>query len=88
MIEGITKIEFNSAGFKEVLMSTEGLVSSVASEIAATANANLAEDSSGYSAEVFTGGFGGGRPIGVVASTDNAAAAAEAEYKALSRAVG
>lgn len=88
MIEGITKIEFNSAGFKEILMSAQGLVSSVTNEIAAKANANLAETSTGYSAEVFTGGFGGGRPIGIVASTDNAAAAAEAEYKALSRAVG
>ena len=88
MIEGITKIKFNSDGFKEILMSTQGLVSSVTNEIAAKANANLAENSTGYSAEVFTGGFGGGRPVGVVASTDKASAAAEAEYKALSRAVG
>lgn len=84
----IVKIEFISAGFKEILMGTQGLVSSVTNQIAAAANANLAEDSTGFSAQVVIGGFGGGRPIGFVASTDNASATAEAEYKALSRAVG
>lgn len=88
MIDGITKIEWNSAGFKEILMSAQGLVSSITNQIAATANANLVEDSTGYSAEVTIGGYGGGRPIGFVSSTDKASAVAEAEYKALSRAVG
>ena len=87
-MHGISRIEFNSEGFREVLMATQGLISSVTSQIAAAANANLAEDSSGYTTDVFIGGFGGGRPIGVVASMDSASAEAEAEYKALSRAVG
>ena len=88
MIPGIHKIEFISEGFKEVLMASQGLVSSVTNQIAAKANANLAENSSGYSAEVIIDGYGGGRPVGFVSSTDHASAAAEAEYKALSRAVG
>ena len=87
-MDGITKIEFNSEGFREVLMATQGLISSVTSQIASAANANISGDSSGFTTDVFIGGFGGGRPIGVVASTDSASAEAEAEYKALSRAVG
>lgn len=84
----ISRIKFESEGFKEILMASSGLVSSVTNSIAAAANAGLEKDSTGFSAEVFIGGFGGGRPIGVVASTDKASAAAEAEYKALSKAVG
>jgi len=87
-MEGIKKIEFNSEGFKEVLMATQGLVSSVTDQIAAAATANIAEESTGYSSEVFIGGFGGGRPVGIVSCTDYASAVAEAEYKALSRTVG
>lgn len=87
-MDGLTRIEFNSEGFKEVLMASQGLVSSVTNQIAAAASSNIVEESAGYSAEVIIGGFGGGRPVGIVASSDYAAAVAEAEYKALSRAVG
>lgn len=83
------KIEFNSAGFKEILTSdgVKALVQSTAEAIQAKANANIAEESEGFSARVRIGGYGGGRWIGHVTTTDKASIRAESEDKALTRAV-
>lgn len=89
MIKGITKIEFNSQGFKDILFSpgTKELVQGVADKIQAEANAGIQEDSEGFSSNVVAGGYGGGRYVGFVTSIDNKAAQAESEDKVLSKAV-
>lgn len=89
MIKGITKIEFNSQGFKDILFSpgTKELVQGVANQIQAEANAGIQEDSEGFSSNVVAGGYGGGRYVGFVTSLDNKAAQAESEDKVLSKAV-
>lgn len=89
MIKGITKIEFNSQGFKDILFSpgTKELVQGVADKIQAEANAGIQEDSEGFSSNVVAGGYGGGRYVGFVTSTDKASAQAESEDKVLSKAV-
>ncbi|MEE3391962.1 MAG: hypothetical protein VZR28_12475 [Candidatus Cryptobacteroides sp.] len=89
MIKGITKIEFNSQGFKDILFSpgTKELVQGVADQIQAEANAGIQEDSEGFSSNVVAGGYGGGRYVGFVTSLDNKAAQAESEDKVLSKAV-
>ena len=89
MIKGITKIEFNSQGFKDILFSpgTKELVQGVANKIQAEANAGIQEDSEGFSSNVVAGGYGGGRYVGFVTSTDKASAQAESEDKVLSKAV-
>ena len=89
MIKGITKIEFNSQGFKDILFSpgTKELVQGVANKIQAEANAGRQEDSEGFSSNVVAGGYGGGRYVGFVTSLDNKAAQAESEDKVLSKAV-
>ena len=89
MIKGITKIEFNSQGFKDILFSpgTKELVQGVANQIQAEANAGIQEDSEGFSSNVVAGGYGGGRYVGFVTSIDNKAAQAESEDKVLSKAV-
>lgn len=83
------KIEFNSAGFKEILTSdgVKSLVTDITNNIQAKANANISEESEGYSAQVRMGGYGGGRWIGHVTTTDGASVRAESEDKALTRAV-
>lgn len=83
------KIEFNSAGFKEILTSdgVKSLVTQVTNEIQSKANANINEESEGFSAQVRMGGYGGGRWIGHVTTTDGASIRAESEDKALTRAV-
>lgn len=86
---GQVKIEFNSAGFREILTSdgVRAVVQSATEEIQAKANANIAEESEGFSAQVRIGGYGGGRWIGHVTTTDRASIVAESEDKALTRAV-
>ncbi len=83
------KIQFISAGFREILASdgVKALVDDAASEIQSKANANLLEDSEGYEKTVMYGGYGGGRWVGFVQCTDRASCVAEAEYNALSGAV-
>lgn len=83
-------IEFNSDGFREILMSdgTRSLVQTVAQEIQARANAGVGEASAGFSATVWQGGYGGGRWVGSVTTTDKASIIAEAENKVLTGAVG
>lgn len=84
----IEKIEFVSSGFKEILNSSgvAALITEHTNAVCSRANANLTEDSSGYKSKVFQGGSQG-RVVGTVYTTDHASRVAEAEYKALSRAV-
>lgn len=87
------RLEFISEGFKEILTGAgvQNLVSEATQKIQAQANANAAgeldEESNGFSAKTWLGGFGGGRWVGSVSTTDHSTMVAEAENKALSRAV-
>lgn len=89
MINGLSRIEFSSDGFREILLSSgvKDLVSSQAEVIKNRANGNLTEESDAFEADTFRGNYGGGRWIGVVSTTDYASQKAEAEDKALSKAV-
>ena len=88
-------IEFNSEGFREILMSggVQSVVSDATQQIAARANANLTDDkSTGYEGDVLESprmsSYGnGGRWVGFVRATDYRAMRDEAENKSLSRAV-
>lgn len=84
----IEKIQFVSAGFKEILNSpgVESIIRQHTEAIGERANANLHVESEGYKTKVFTGG-GQGRVVGVVYTTDHASMVAETEDKALSKAV-
>ena len=84
----VTKIEFVSAGFKGILNSpgVESLIRQHTDAVRDRANSNLHVESEGYLSKVFTGGEQG-RVVGVVYTSDHASMAAEAEEKALSRAV-
>ena len=89
MINGkISRIKFISAGFKETLNSpgVENMIRQKTEEIRDRANGNLHVDSEGYLSKVFTGG-GQGRVVGAVYTSDHASIVAEAEEKALSRAL-
>jgi len=87
------RLEFNSDGFREILTGAgvQSVVSEATQKIQAQANANAAgeldENSEGFSARTWLGGFGGGRWVGSVSTTDHSTMVAEAENKALSRAV-
>lgn len=83
------ELTFNSDGFKAILNSegVKGAVESAAAGIQERANANLTEDSEGYSMHSWTGNYGGGRWVASVSTTDYASQKAEAENKCLSRAV-
>lgn len=84
-----TRIEFNSQGFREILLS-EGcrdLVIEATDEIAIKANNNNERGGEGFNASVQVGGYGGGRWIGFVGSTDKEGSIAQAEDLALTRAL-
>lgn len=83
------KIKFISKGFKEILCSggTKNLVTQQASIIQGTANANNMRGGEGFGTHTWMGGYGGGRWIASVSTTDRKSMIAEAEDKALSRAV-
>lgn len=89
------KIEFNSEGFRQILLSegVRSVVSNATEQIVARANANLVDGSSGgYEGDVLESprmsNYGnGGRYVGFVRALDYKAMADEAEYKSLSRAV-
>lgn len=84
------RIKFISAGFKSIL-SSEGVaneVRNIASRIAANANANNERGGEGFVAsDIWHAGYGGGRVACSVFTTDVRSRIAEAEDKALSRAV-
>lgn len=88
MSEVEINIEFNSAGFRQILLSegTKNIVTSVSKQIQAEANSGV-NYGKGFSANTYVGGYGGGRYIASVTSIDPAAAAAESENQVLSRAV-
>lgn len=83
------RIQFNSAGFRQILLSDgcREVVQSTAEDICAKANANNIRGGEGFTANTQVGGYGGGRWIGFVSSTDKKSAAAESEDKALTRAL-
>lgn len=76
------KIEFNSDGFRQILMS-EGMKSCVLAE-AQKIQEKANDNSNGhFTAKVWAGGYGGGRWVASAFSTEKA----ESEDKALTRAV-
>lgn len=84
-----TRIVFNSEGFRQILLS-EGcrdLIQQTTDEIRDKADANNDRGGEGFSSTVQVGGYGGGRWIGFVGTTDKASAIAESEDKALTRAL-
>lgn len=84
------KIKFISKGFRAVLLSdgVKSTVTSAGTAIQSRANASVDAGSTGFSCRTWQGTYGGGRWIASVTSTDRAAARAESEDKALSKAVG
>lgn len=86
---GNANIQFNSDGFREILLSdgVRAVVQAETEKIRGRANGNLREKSAGYSAQVRVGNYGGGRWIGHVTTTDGTSIRAEAYDKALTRAV-
>ena len=87
MSEVEINIEFISAGFRQILLSdgTRNAVTSAAEKIQAEANSSV--NGKGFSANTWTGNYGGGRYVASVTSIDRNAAAAESEHQVLSRAV-
>ena len=83
------RIVFNSDGFKQILLSDgcRDLVQSTTEEIKNKADANNTRGGDGFEASTMVGGYGGGRWIGFVSTTDNASKIAESEDKALTRAI-
>lgn len=89
------KIEFNSDGFRQILLGSgvQSVVNDATQRIASRANANLTDGSSaGYEGDVVESprmsAYGsGGRWVGFVRALDYKAMADEAENKSLSRAV-
>lgn len=84
-----TRLVFNSDGFRELLLSegVKDLVSTAAEEIQNKADANNTRGGEGFRSAVQVGGYGGGRWIGFVSTTDKASEIAESEDKALTRAI-
>jgi len=83
------RIVFNSEGFRQVLLS-EGcheVVTQVTEEIKDRANSNNARGGEGFRASTQVGGYGGGRWIGFVSTTDKNTMIAESEDKALTGAL-
>lgn len=82
-----TRIVFNSDGFRQILFSdgVKQAIETQAEEIADRANA--AGDCNGFKPSVIAGGYGGGRYIGFVSTTDKKSMQAESENKALTGAI-
>lgn len=83
------RIVFNSEGFRQVLLSEEchEVVTQVTEEIKDRANSNNARGGEGFRASTQVGGYGGGRWIGFVSTTDKNTMIAESEDKALTGAL-
>lgn len=84
-----TRIVFNSDGFRQILLSEgcKSLVEQTAQEICDKANGNNSRGGEGFRVTTQVGGYGGGRWIGFVSSTDKASSAAQSEDQALTRAL-
>lgn len=77
-------------GFKQILQSegTKAMISGHANAIKARADANLnGAESQGFNARTIQSGWGGGRWVGIVGTSDLATVIAESENKALTKAV-
>lgn len=83
------RLQWNKDGFRQILLSDgcHQLVQGVTEEIQMRANDNNERGGEGFRASTQVGGYGGGRWIGFVSSTDKASMIAESEDKALTRAV-
>lgn len=83
------RIKFISKGFHDILCSdgVQNLVTQQAEIIQGKANANNNRGGEGFSANTWMGNYGGGRWVASVTTTDRQSRIAEAEDKALSRAV-
>lgn len=84
------RLEFNSDGFREILTGSgvKELISGQVDAIRDRANANMGPaESEGFYGRTVMGGFGGGRWVGFVGTTDMATMIAESEDKALTKAV-
>ena len=78
------------AGFRQLLNSDEvkDMVEGHVNAIKARADANLnGAESEGFNEKVIMGGYGGGRWVGIVGTSDLATVIAESENKALTKAV-
>lgn len=84
-----TRIEFLSEGFRQILLSEgcKNVVQQTAQEITDKANGNNTRGGDGFEATTKVGGYGGGRWIAFVSASDKKASEAEAEDKALTRAL-
>lgn len=83
------RIVFNSEGFRQILLSQgcHDVVTEVTEEIKDRANSNNARGGEGFRASTQVGGYGGGRWIGFVSTTDKNTMIAESEDKALTGAL-
>ena len=83
------RIVFNSDGFRQLLLSdgVRELVQSTAEEICDKANGNSTRGGEGFVVRTQVGGYGGGRYIAFVSSTDKNSFIAESEDKALTGAL-
>lgn len=85
------EIEFFSKGFEQILTSggTMGVVQSATKSIRGRANTNNTRGGTGFNSGTRIGrAYGSQRALGFVYTTDRKSALAEAEDKALSKAVG
>lgn len=76
------RIEMNSAGFRQILTGPE-----VSSDLRRRGEAIAAAAGEGHTVEVFTGGYGGGRAIAIIATDTFEAMLAEATTRSLSTAL-
>ena len=83
------RIVFNSAGFRQILLSDgcHDLVQQTAEEIKTKEDANNTRGGEGFRSSTEVGGYGGGRWVGFVSTTDKNSMIAESEDKALTRAI-
>lgn len=87
-MNGVTRIDFISQGFKDILFSpeTKELLQNIGDEIKDRANESM-PDGEGFASKVQAGGYGGGRYIGYVKTDNDAAALEESENMTLTKAV-
>ena len=83
------EIKFIKSGFKEIVCSdgVYNAVTEAATNIQQKANSNNTRGGKGFVSSTWMGKYGGGRWVASVMTTDRASEIAEAEDKALSRAV-
>ena len=87
-MNGVTRIDFISRGFKDILFSsgTKELLQNIGDEIKDRANESM-PDGEGFTSKVQAGGYGGGRYVGYVKTVSKEAALEESENMTLTKAV-